>query len=162
MPYEWISEDGESRRRLHLWPYRSLPKRGFVAFIGGTALLLCVPLSPVIGSAALWVVLPFLLAALGGIWWALDRSYRDGEIVEDLRLSSDLISLTRTGPRGRRQHWQANAYWVSLHLHPTGGPVPDYLTLKGAGREVEIGAFLAQEERLALHGELRAALAGLR
>ena len=38
MPYEWLPpRDGETR--LHLWPYRSLPRRGFVWFIGGTAAL---------------------------------------------------------------------------------------------------------------------------
>jgi uncharacterized membrane protein len=40
--------------------------------------------------------------------------------------------------------------------------VPQYLTLSGNGREVEIGAFLSEEERLALYPELTAALARAR
>jgi uncharacterized membrane protein len=32
--------------------------------------------------------------------------------------------------------------------------VPNYVTLSGAGREVEIGAFLSEDERKALYGEL--------
>jgi uncharacterized membrane protein len=49
---------------------------------------------------------------------------------------------------------------VRLTVHKTGGPVPQYLTLKGNGREVELGAFLTEAERLTLADELNAALAG--
>lgn len=51
---------------------------------------------------------------------------------------------------------------MQVRLTPAGGPVPDYLTLKGRDREVELGAFLTPEERKELAGELRAALADLR
>ena len=30
MPYEWQPTDAPDEQRLHLWPYRSLPRRGFV------------------------------------------------------------------------------------------------------------------------------------
>lgn len=158
MPYEWLPPDPEPdgpAARLHLWPYRSLPRRGFVWFIGGTAALLLVPLMAVLGSPVLWGLLPFLVLAIIGLWWGLSRSYRDAEIVEDLAIWPDRILLTRHGPRGRRQDWEANPYWVDVTLHAQGGPVPNYLTLKGAGREVELGAFLSEEERLALCPEVR-------
>ena len=41
-------------------------------------------------------------------------------------------------------------------MHETGGPVPHYVTLSGNGREVEIGAFLSEEERVELFSELQA------
>jgi uncharacterized membrane protein len=96
----------------------------------------------------------FCGAALAAIWWALERSFRDGEIVEDLAISDELVTLTRHGPRGKRQDWQANPHWVRLTLHATGGPVPQYLTMKGQGREVELGAFLTAEERRRLCAEI--------
>ena len=161
MPYQWLPPTGETQR-LHLWPYRSLPRRGMVWFIGGTAALIAVPLFGVLGSPVLWGLLPFLLAAIFGIWWALERSYRDGEILEDLTLSPGRITLTRHGPRGARQTWEANPHWVKPALHPTGGPVPQYLTLTGGPRVVELGAFLTEEERKSLHGELRTRLSDLR
>ena len=161
MPYEFLPSP-PSESRLHLWPYRSLPRRGFVWFIGGTASLIAVPLIAVVGTPVLWGLLPFLLATIGAVWWALERSYRDGEIVEDLALSADQITLVRHGPRGRRQDWQANPHWVRLTLHATDGPVPDYLTLTGNGREVELGAFLTPAERVALRGELIDLLAKMR
>ena len=162
MPYEWLPAPDETQVRLHLWPYRSLPRKGFVLFIGATCLLILVPMLAVLGSPLLWGILPFFALAIWGLWAALARSYRDGEIVEDLALSRDSLTLTRHGPRGRRQDWQANPYWVSVQLHPTGGPVPNYLTLKGNGREVELGAFLSEDERLALRDELQTRLLHLR
>lgn len=148
--------------RLHLWPYRSLPRRGMVWFIGGTATLITIPLFAVIGSPVLWALLPFLLAAIAGIWWALNRSFKDGEILEDLCLSPTEITLTRLGPRGKRQDWAANPHWVRVTLHETKGPVPHYLTLSGNGREVELGAFLTEDERKALDIALRKKLSAYR
>ena len=158
MPYEWLALDG-AEKRLRLRPHRSLPKSGFVAFIAITAALLLLPLIGVLGSPVLWGLLPFVLLAIWGVWSALQRSYRDGEITEDLAIGPARVTLLRHGPRGRRQSWEANPHWVEVRLHPVEGPVPQYLTLRGAGREVELGAFLSEDERVALAPELRRALA---
>lgn len=161
MPYEWLPpKDGEDR--LHLWPHRSLDQRGFVWFVGLTAALIAVPLFGVLGSPVLWALLPFLLGTIWAIWFALRKNGRDRDIVEDLTLSRDLIQLVRHGPKGRRQDWQANPYWLRLTLHEAGGPVPNYLTLKADGREVELGAFLSEDERIALRDELQTRLISLR
>ena len=161
MPYQWISDTG-ARRQLHLWPHRSLPRKGFVIFIAVTASLSALPLLTVLGSPVLWALLPFLVIAVAGIWWALERSYRDGQIVEDLIVEQATMRLTRHGPRGSRQDWEANPYWVRVILHPRGGPVPNYVTLKGGSRDVEIGAFLSENERLSLARELETTLTEIR
>ena len=161
MPYEW-SQSGQAPQELHLWPYRSLPRRGFVWFIGGTAAMISIPLFAVLGTAILWGLLPFIALAVAGIWWALSRSYRDGELMEVLSLSSDRISLVRRAPDGSEQRWEANPYWVVVRLYPAGAKVPNYLTLKGEGREVELGAFLSEDERRALADELQERLAQVR
>lgn len=147
---------------MHLWPHRSLTARGFVAFFAVTAGLIALPALSVLGSPILWGLIPFFVLAIGGMWLAIRRNQRDTEIIEDLVVTADRMELVRHGPRGRRQAWQANPYWVQVTLHQTGGPVPNYLTLKGEGREVEIGAFLSEEERVALTRELRDALARTR
>lgn len=157
MPYEWV-ERADTCAELHLWPYRSLRRKGMVGFVALTAGLLALPLLVLIGSPVLWGLLPFVVGALAAIWLALQRSYCDAEIVEVLRLTPDHVQLTRHGPRGRKQEWQANPHWVQVNMHNTGGPVPSYLTLRGAGREVELGAFLTQDERLTLERDLRSAL----
>lgn len=161
MPYQWLPNDGGGDR-LHLWPHRSLSQRGFVWFLGLTAALIAVPLIGILGSPVVWGLLPFLLVTLWSIWFALRKNGRDRDIVEDLHLSRDRIRLVRHEPGGRRRDWDANPYWLRVTLHPTGGPVPNYLTLKGEGREVELGAFLSEEERIALQAELSDRLARLR
>jgi uncharacterized membrane protein len=154
MPCQWIPASGDAME-LHLWPHRSLPQRGFVWFIGLTAALAAVPLLVHLGSPVLWVLLVFTGLALAAVWLALQRSFRDGEILEVLRLTQEEVQLTRHGPRRQRQHWAANRHWVRLALHETGGPVPNYLTLQGGGRIVELGAFLSEAERISLYQDLR-------
>ena len=161
MPYQHLPSPAPETH-LHLWPHRSLPKTGFVWFIGISVALIALPLLGTLGSPALWAVLPFAALAIAGVWFALQRSYRDGHILEDLTLTPTLVTLSRHGPRGQRQEWQANPHWVRVVLHPTSGPVPNYLTLQGGPREVELGAFLSEDERLTLRAEVRAALARLR
>lgn len=161
MPHEWLPPSGDSRR-LHLWPYRSLPRRGMVWFLGGTALCIALPLLGLIGTPVLWGLLPFLLATIAAIWWALEKSFRDAEIVEEMEFTPTLVTLVRHGPRGMRQDWQDNPHWVRLTLHATGGPVPQYLTMKGEGREVELGAFLTEAERRRLAAEITEVLRPLR
>ena len=165
MPYEWTDLSTASCRdgsvpitKLRVWPHRSLPKAGFVSFIGLSAGLAGVPLLLLLGSPVLWMLLPFVVAAQAGIWWALRLSYRSGEVVEELRLWPDRLELARHEPFRPLRIWEVNPHWVCATLHETGGPVPKYLTLSGAGRTVEIGAFLSEEERTELKPEIEEAL----
>jgi len=164
MPYEWTqptSGPNPPLRQLTLWPYRSLPRRGFVWFIGLTVALICIPLLALLGSKYLWFMLPFLAAAVGAIWYFLERSYKDGMILEVLTIWPDHMELTRQNPRAKPQQWDANPYWVEVKMHPKSGPVENYITLRGKGREVEIGAFLSADERKILLTELQGVLAKL-
>ena len=163
MPYEWIDTGPDGpKAELHLWPHRSLPRKGFVIFFAITFGLAAIPLLAVVGSAILWGLLPFIALVLGGAWWGLERSYRDSAVLEELRIWDARITLTRHNPRGPTQHWEANPHWVRIHDHGARGPVEHYLTLQGGPREVEIGAFLSVEERIDLARELTEALAAVR
>ncbi len=162
MPYEWTTRVDPDQTSLTLRPYRSLPLRGFVLFIAATALMLLLPLLILVGTALLWGILPFIILVVSGTWWAFRRNYRDGALTETLTLSAERMTLVRRTPDGAEQHWEANPYWVAVKLYPTGGPVQQYLTLKGDGREVELGRFLTEAERQRLAGDLRQRLAALR
>lgn len=160
MPYEWLPS-AENEYRLHAWPHRSLTQRGFVWFVGTTAFLIALPILSVLGSPVVWALLPFLVASVAGIWLALRKNGRDRNIVEELVITPTRVSLARHGPDGRKQDWEANPNWLRVHLHEDGGPVPHYLTLKAKGREVELGAFLSEDERKALHSEVQEVLLSL-
>ncbi|MBN2739478.1 MAG: DUF2244 domain-containing protein [Rhodobacteraceae bacterium] len=162
MPYRWIETAptegqaaGAPATELHLWPYRSLPRKGFVIFIVIFVTLISLPLFAVLGRVELWWLLPFIMATVAGVWWAISASYRTGEVREVLSFSPQKLRLIRRDPgRVEPRDWEANPHWVRVEMHVKGGPVPNYLTLRGGPREVEIGAFLTPEERRELQGEL--------
>jgi len=143
---------------LRLTPHKSLTPEGFVWFVGATAALVSVPLLSILGNPVFYALLPFPLAAIWGVWAALKRSWRDGDIREEVLIWDDLIRVERHDPRRRPRDWEANPHWVRPVLHARGGPVPDYLTLQGGAREVELGAFLTPPERVALRASLETAL----
>lgn len=158
MPYQILTPSPSPDAPLaqvRLWPYRSLPRRGFVWFIGLTAIMLTLPLFSQLGTPGLWVLLPFLLATIAAIWAALEHSYKTGSVTEDLSFYADRVTLHRYNPRGAPQQWEANPHWVRVSLLPTEGPVPFYLTLSGNQRDVELGAFLTVDERKALYDLVR-------
>lgn len=158
MPYHWTTQPKDPRQEMQLWPHNSLPPQGFAAMVLGFFLFASIPLYGLLGTVLLWGLLPFMLAATAALYYALQRNRRDRRILEVLTLTPERCHLTRTNPRGDVQDWDSNAYWVKVTMHETGGPVPYYVTLKGDGREVEIGAFLSEDERKALYTELRDAV----
>lgn len=130
--------------------------------MGITAAMVTLPLVAVLGSIALWGLLPFVVVAVTCVWWAIERNDKDLAVNERLRVDRSTLSLTRHNPRGPDQFWECQTYWARLQMHPTGGPVPHYLTFRGNGREVELGAFLSEEERRELYGELQDRLLAFR
>lgn len=161
MPYRWSTDQTtqNTTRVLELWPHNSLPKSGFALFIGVTFGLIILPLLAMSGTMIFWGLLPFLMLALWAIWAALQKSYKNNEISERLSFGHRTLDLVRVNPRGDTQSWSCEAYWSRASLYTSEGPVPFYVTLNGNGREVEIGAFLSEDERKSLYDELRNALA---
>ena len=142
--------------RILLWPYRSLAPQGFVWFISLTAGLLTIPLLALLGTAALWALLPFVMATIGAIWFSLTYSHRSAQLLEELCLWPDHMALVRVNPNGDSQVWEANPYWVSTSHRDD--PVEHYLTLTGGEREVELGSFLSPDERRQLEDRLNLSL----
>ena len=161
MPYE-ISEDTNDPQSkiIEIWPYNSLKPKGFVLFLGSTFVLISFPLFNVLGTTVFWGLLPFLLAAFMGVWIALRRSLNDRQVLEQLTLSKEEIALIRQNPTGEHKRWVCSPYWAKLNIYETEGPVANYITLTGNGKEVELGSFLSEDERKALYGKLEKMLGG--
>lgn len=153
MPWT-LTRTTPTEAHLRAVPHNALNPRGFAMAIGMTAATLALPLIAVLGSPVLWGLLPFAGVALWGLWFGLDRNWRDRQIVEEMSFSRGQVTLVRHNPRGPRQDWQADPHWVTLRMIPRGGPVENYLVLGGGGREVELGSFLTPPERAHLHEEL--------
>lgn len=172
MPYHWHTDTGEAPAIagasfhdrgdpplavLDLSAHNSLTPRGFVVFIGATLALIFLPLIAVVGSPVLWGLLPFMMAALGGIWWALKQSWAERDIRETVMIWSDRTEIRHTTRRGVVKEWAANTYWITVHMHARRGVHRQYITLTGSqdNREVELGAFLTEDERRALFPVVR-------
>ena len=155
MPYHWSETSQVDKvQTLTLWPHQSLPPKGLAAFVLATFTMITLPLFGLLGTKLLWGLLPFLMIAVLGVWYALSRSQKDRSILEVLTISPEETRLVQHNPRTEAQDWICNTYWARPTLHRNEGPVPNYVTMLGNGREVEIGAFLSEEERLVLFGDL--------
>ena len=153
MPYTW-NQTSENEQVLRLWPHNSLPPRGAVITILSVFLFGLIPLLAMLGSVILWGLLPFLLVTVLGLWLAIQTNYRARSVFEELTLSATQARLVHQSPGKAEREWSCNRHWARPEMHKKGGPVPYYVTLIGAGREVEIGAFLSEDERISLYNDL--------
>ncbi|MEM7270657.1 MAG: DUF2244 domain-containing protein [Pseudomonadota bacterium] len=147
--------------KIRLWPYRSLSTEGFRWIMAVTAAGLALPLIALAPTGASFALAPYAIFALILLWLFLKLSYFTGRTTEELRLWPDVIAVERREPWGKIRRWSANPYWVDIDLADTR-QVPSYLTLRGSGRRIELGAFLTPAERVELAGELRSRIAQLR
>ena len=148
-----------------LWPHRSLSPNGFRNLMWFCAAAMALPIIALIGSgvgAGVGLALaPYAALALFALWAFFKVNYRRARLTEELRLWPDAIAVERREPQGRIRRWSANPYWVDVNLTDTK-EVERYLTLRGGGRKIELGAFLTPEERVTLADDLRANIARIR
>jgi uncharacterized membrane protein len=159
MPYIITNEiTADKIATIELWPYNSLKPNGFVFFLSATFALIALPLFNVLGTKVFWGLFPFLFITLMGIWFALRKNLGDRQIIEQLTLYKDELVLIRQDQNGEQKEWVCSPYWAKLTIYDKEGPVPNYITLKGNGREVELGSFLDEKERKELFEELNGLL----
>ena len=108
MPYHWTTPPRAHAQEMQLWPHNSLPPKGSAAFILATFGMATLPLYGLLGTTLLWGLLPFLLIALAGLYYALRRNEADRQIVEILKITPEDMHLTRVNPKGDALdwHWQ--------------------------------------------------------
>lgn len=158
MPYKWTTPPDSDPQQMRLWPHQSLPPRGFAAFILTTFIMILIPTFALLGSVLLWGILPFAMMAVAGIYFALQSNHRARQIEEVLTIDTHNAHLWHRTAKGEVKEWVCNKYWTTVTKYDEDGPIPHYVTLRGEGREVEIGAFLSEEERVELFDDLQRSL----
>jgi len=142
---------------VEIWPNQSLSRNGLHIVLWITGIGLAVPLVAMTGTPVFWGLLPFAIATFAAIRHAFRRNRRNLRLTETFSVWRDEVRVERREPDGRRLRWQAEPVRARVRLQ-AGARIEDYLTLTGGGREIELGAFLAPEERVALANEIEAAL----
>ena len=138
---------------LVLYPHRSLSKTGFLVLMA--AIVGC---SMAVGVAFLlagaWPVFGFFGLDVLLIYAGFRLNYRAARAYETVRLTPKTLEIVKVDPAGRAMRTELTPAWLSVDLAE-----PDEwskrLTLRSAGRDIEIGAFLPPEEKVGLAEALR-------
>lgn len=155
MPYRWTYNADHTPAQLDLWAHNALPPRWLAITVLATLFAISIPLFMVIGTIAFWGLLPFVIGTVWALWFGLERNQKERSLYETLWFEEDDVTLRHTPARGAPLEWQCNRYWAKVNIYERNGHTRDYVTLRGNGREVQIGAFLTDEERRALYGDLK-------
>ena len=151
-----VKRDDPPIWEITLWPNRSLSREGFRNTMIIAILGFSLPVFPFVMAGAGWILLPYVVFALGFLYFAFKLNNRHGQLREHVSLWRDLMAVERHEVTGEIKRWQTNPYWLRIKLVEAGGPVDNYLTLIGSDREIELGAFLSPEERASLKAEIQA------
>ena len=144
--------------RIEITPNCSLSPRGarwFFASACAASLSIALPLS-LIGY---WPILPFAGLELAVLAWALHDSLRRGRWSQVVTITA---SHVRIGTRldGNPVEVEFPRPWARVTLCTSRSWHPSRLLIESSGRACEIGAFLTEEERRALHARLSVLVAG--
>ena len=147
--------------RAVLTPFRSLGPQGFlilmmaigaVSFSTGIVFLM-------MGA---WPVLVFCGLDVALIYLAFKLNYRAARMHETVHLTEAALSVKRTHPCGKEESWTFHPYWVRLSVEENEHTERTQLSLRSHGRELVIGHFLSDEEKVDFAGALREALCAVR
>jgi uncharacterized membrane protein len=145
---------------LELRPNRSMPERHFWAMMAGVALIfLLMGLRFLLLGA--WPILPFMIADIALLWWAMRASYRSGRASEHLRLDSDGLELVRVAAHGPIRRTRIEPHWARVELEELGAD-QNRLWLTARGERHGIGTFLSPGERAELARVIEAGLVAFR
>jgi uncharacterized membrane protein len=151
---------------LELRPNRSMPERHFWAMMAGVALIFLLMGVRFLFLGA-WPILPFMVADIALLWWAMRASYRSGRASEHLRLDAEGLELVRVAAHGPIRRTRIEPHWARVELEELGAdenrlwltaPHPSGLTRERHG----IGAFLSPGERVEIARVIEAGLTTFR
>lgn len=139
-----------------LHPHRSLSRKGFlivmimvgaISFVGGMIFLM-------MGA---WPVFGFFGLDAALIYIAFKRNFRDGERYERVMLGGDGLEVLQVAPGGAETRVSFQPYWTHVLVDGEG-----CLVLRSGGKSLELGRFLADDEKESFRAALDRALRDLR
>lgn len=146
---------GSGRMTMLLQPNRTLSHRSLRRLAWGLAAVTLA--TALIGAEQGNVFAPlFALVEAAAVAWGLGIAWHAGNRGERITVGSSSLEV-ETWPDHRLTRFQSG--WVRILLAPAGSR--HRLLLASHGRELEIGAFLADEERAELQRKLKSMLAQL-
>lgn len=116
------------------------------------AITMTMPIGLALGLTLLgfWPVLLFVgitVAVLGGALYASARRSQECEVIE---VRAESVEV-RKGRRKPEREWVFPRHWTEVKLRRSGHDwYPSVLVLRSGGREVSVGGFLQEEERVRL------------
>lgn len=147
------------RETMTIWPYRSLPPRGFALVmmsLGGLAF--CIGLGFFLMGA--WPVIGFLGLELLVVWVAFKMNYRAARRRQQLTATSQQLTIEDVSPAGDSRTTEVPTAWAQVELTPRDEPVMrarerQKVIVRSHGRATEIGGFLHPAETPKLAREVR-------
>jgi uncharacterized membrane protein len=102
-----------------------------------------------------WPVMPFAGAELAFLWFCLCHNAAAGSATEVIDIDGESVAVEQ-GRRAPERRWRFPRCWAQIRLEPpTARLHPSRLVIGSHGRRVLLGAFLTEDERVALASELR-------
>lgn len=155
-------------RRVMVRPNRSLSWRQSMVFLGAIAVPL-VLVSVVLALKGYWLILPFAGIELAGLFVCLYLVAHAACRCELISIGDSVVTVEKGRERGRNMQGQGGPEqraefaraWVRVEFTGTARQrYPRRLWIGASGRRVEIGGFLADQEKSELAAELHRLLSG--
>jgi uncharacterized membrane protein len=139
--------------RFVIRPNRSLswPQTKLVCF---SLASVCLVVAILFTAAGFWPVLPFAGAEVVALVVAFYLCARSGRTIEVVYVKKDRVAVEK-GSAGSRRICEFKRPWARVALQPARiARHPSRLLVGSHGKQVQLGAFLTEDERSRLAGEL--------
>lgn len=147
-------------RRYVLRPNRSITWRG-VTLLLGSILALYLIMGMAFAAVGLWLILPFAGLEFIALWYCFYLSFRKTEHCQVITIAGESVKV-ESGRRAPEITEQFQRSWAQVRLARSAHRwYPSRLVIRSHGREVEVGGFLSEDERLDLAEELQRVIAPL-
>ncbi len=155
----WKSAEEPTFLRMRLIPNRSLDVNGTKVVFGVIACGFLLPIIPFIGSPIGTTLTIFSGMTFYLFLTLLQKNFQQGNTFEEILISKSKIIVVHQEENKAQKTWEGNPYWTKVNVDTHNPKLKNYLTLAGAGKHIELGAFLSPDERIELRDKIQNALA---